>query len=302
MACACVGVVLLALATQNAAGAGRSAGGGTEAVASASSTQSATTTPPAVLPPSTAAPRTTEDAGDIADTATTRIVDPLPPGSVSVAATDLDTGESYTFGATGGMVTASVVKLDLLEVLLLQHQRAGATLDADEDADAVAMIEASDNSAAESVFEDIGGRDALDADNPDLGVSTASTVPGLSDYWGLTTTSAHDQVVLLSNLTGAKSPLSEAARSYALGLLRDVESDQRWGAPVAADPGTTVAVKNGWLDIDDDGGRWAVNSDALITVNGDAIAISVLTQHNDDEQSGITLVESLAKIAADAVG
>jgi hypothetical protein len=45
-----------------------------------------------------------------------------------------------------------------------------------------------------------------------------------------------------------------------------------------------------------------VNSDALITVNGDLIAISILTQHNDDEQSGTTLVESLAKIAANAVG
>ena len=200
------------------------------------------------------------------------------------------------------MVTASVVKLDLLEVLLLQHQRAGTALDTDEDADAMTMIEHSDNSAAKSVFEDIGGRDALTAANPDLGVSTASTVPGQSDYWGLTTTSAADQVVLVQNLTGPDSPLSEAAQSYALGLLRNVESDQTWGATAAADPGTTEAVKNGWLDVDDDDGRWAVNSDALITVDGDLIAISVLTQHNDDEQSGITLVESLAKIAADAVG
>jgi beta-lactamase class A len=296
-------IVVLGLARQNAAGAGGSAEGGAGAVASASPTQSATTAPPAAPAPSPAAPRTsTGDAGDVADSELARLVGSLPTGSVSVAATNLETGQSYTFGATGGMVTASIVKLDLLEVLLLQHQRAGTTLDANEDAEAVAMIEQSDNSAAESVFEDIGGRDALDTTNPDLGVSTASTVPGQSDYWGLTTTSAQDQVVLLSNLTGAESPFSEAARSYALGLLRDVESDQQWGAPVAADPGTTVAVKNGWLNVDDDGGRWAVNSNALITVNGDLVAISVLTQHNDDEQSGITLVESLAKVAADAVG
>jgi beta-lactamase class A len=297
--CACVVIVMLALARQNAAGAGGSTEGGAGAVASASPTQSATTPPPAASP---AAPQTSgSDAGDVADSESTRIVGSLPTGSVSVQATNLDTGHSYSFGATGGMVTASIVKLDLLEVLLLQHERAGTTLDADEDADAVAMIEHSDNSAAESVFEEIGGRDALDTANPDLGVSTASTVPGQSDYWGLTTTSAHDQVVLLSNLTGAGSPLSEADRTFALELLRDVEGDQQWGAPAAADPGTTFAVKNGWLDVDDDGGLWAVNSDALITVNGDLIAVSVLTQHND-EQSGITLVESLAKIAADAVG
>jgi beta-lactamase class A len=283
--------------------AGGSGVGGAGAVSPASPRQSATTTSRAAPATSPAAPRTsTDDARDVAAYESTRIVESLPTGSVSVAATNLDTGQSYGFGATGGMVTASIVKLDLLEVLLLQHQDAGSPMDSDEDAEAVAMIEHSDNSAAESVFSDIGGRDALDTANPDLGVSTASTVPGPSDYWGLTTTSAHDQVVLLRDLTGAQSRLSEAARSYALGLLRDVEGDQKWGAPAAADPGTTVAVKNGWLGVDDDGGRWAVNSDALITVDGDLIAISVLTQHNDDEQSGINLVESLAKIAADAVG
>jgi hypothetical protein len=127
-------------------------------------------------------------------------------------------------------------------------------------------------------------------------------VPGPSDYWGLTTTSADDQVALVRNLAGAGSPLSAVARSYALDLLRDVETDQTWGAPVAADPGSAVAVKNGWLDVDDDAGRWAVNSDALITVGGDLVAISVLTQHNEDEQAGITLVESLSQIAAKALG
>jgi beta-lactamase class A len=293
-------IVVLVLARQNAAGAGGSAVGGAGALASAPATQSATTPPPALSP---AAPQTsTSDANDVADSELAQLAGSLPTGSVSVAVTNLDTGQSYTFGAAGGMVTASVVKLDLLEVLLLQHQHAGTSLDADEDAEAVAMIEHSDNSAAESIFEGIGGRDELDTANPDLGVSTASTVPGQSDYWGLTTTNAQDQVVLLSNLAGAQSPLSQAARSYALGLLRSVESDQQWGAPAAADPGTTVAVKNGWLNVDDDGGLWAVNSDAVITVNGDVVAISVLTQHNDDEQSGIALVESLAKIAAAAFG
>jgi beta-lactamase class A len=301
--CVCVLIVALAVARQRASGTGGPDVGEAPQVASASPSRSATTAPPAAARPSSSArPTPTVDAEDLAASASTRVVASLPSGSVSVAATNLDTGQSFTFGATRGMVTASVVKLDLLEVLLLQHQHAGTTLAADEAADAVAMIEHSDNSAAESVFETIGGRDALDEANPKLGVSTATTVPGPSDYWGLTTTSADDQVALVRNLAGAGSPLSAAARSYALDLLRDVESDQTWGAPVAADPGSAVAVKNGWLDVDDDGGRWAVNSDALITVGGDLVAISVLTQHNEDEQAGINLVESLSQIAAKALG
>jgi beta-lactamase class A len=300
--CAVVLIVLLALARQHEAATGGTAVGEAGAVASTSPTRSATAMPPPAPSTATASRPSIAVTPDTSDSEISRIVRPLPHGSVSIAATDLDSAKSYSFGATSGMVTASVVKLDLLEVLLLQHERNATSLDADEDAEAVAMIEHSDNSAAEWVFDDIGGRDALDAANPKLGVPTASTVPGPSDYWGLTTTNAHDQVVLLRNLAGDESPLDKAARSYAVKLLRNVESDQTWGASAAADPGTTVAVKNGWLGIDDDDGRWAVNSDALIRVDGDLIAISVLTQHNDDEQSGITLVESLAKIAAHDVG
>jgi hypothetical protein len=68
---------------------------------------------------------------------------------------------------------------------------------------------------------------------------------------------------LLQNLVAASSPLSAGSRAFARwGLLRHVEADQRWGVPVVADPGSTVAVKNGCLAVDDDEslGSWAVNS------------------------------------------
>ena len=44
--------------------------------------------------------------------------------------------------------------------------------------------------------------------------------------------------------------------------MRNVEADQRWGVGVAADPGTDFANKNGWLNIDDDNGLWAVTATA----------------------------------------
>ena len=71
--------------------------------------------------------------------------------------------------------------------------------------------------------------------------------------------------------------------------------------PVTADPGTTAAVKDGWLNIDDDDGRWAVNSNGVVTVHGHLVLISVLTQHDSDFDSGVALTEQLAKDAAAAV-
>jgi hypothetical protein len=227
-----------------------------------------------------------------------RLVAEYSKTSTSVAAYDLATGATVTAGAASGMVTASVVKVQLLETLLLKHQLAGTVLSADETATVTAMIENSSNDAAETTFWDIGGRDAVVDAEARLGLSPSKTVPGSDDYWGLTLTSARQQLVLLENLVTARSPLSRANRSFALSLLRDVEADQRWGVPVVADADTSPAVKNGWLSVTDDGDLWTVNSSGVVTVDGHLLLISVMTQHDASMSAGVTLVERLTRLAA----
>jgi hypothetical protein len=225
-----------------------------------------------------------------------------PVGGVSVAALDVTSGVSFTAGASSGMTEASVVKVQLLETLLLDGGRTGTLLSDDQDADATAMIENSDNAAAEDIFWDDGGRDAIVADEADLGLSAGVTVPGTDDYWGLTTTSAAEQLVLLDNLIRTTSPLDSAERSYALDLMSNVESDQRWGVGVAADAGSTLANKNGWLQVDGDGDLWAVNSVGILSGHGHTVLLAVMTQHDDSEQSGIALVQALAQSTMTALG
>jgi beta-lactamase class A len=198
------------------------------------------------------------------------------------------------------MTAASVVKLQILETLLLDDGAKHATLSDQQDADATAMMDNSDNDAADAVFDDVGDTAGLVAAQSALGLS-AATVPGPDDQWGLTTTSAGEQLALLNDLVAANSPLDANERGYALNLMQNVESDQRWGAPAAADPGTAFAVKDGWLALDGDNDLWAVNSDAVVTVHGQQVLISVLTQHDASEQDGITLAQSLAAAAAAAV-
>lgn len=222
----------------------------------------------------------------------------LPPGSVSVAALNLGTGATFTFGSTGGQTTASIVKLDILETLLLQKQAAGLHLDRDEKDLAEDMIEDSDDDAASDLWEEIGGGSAVSAANVQLGVPC--TVPGTEDYWGLTTTCAQGQVQLLYQLVDSNSPLQPARRSYILYLMDNVSTSQNWGVPVVADPGSLFAVKNGWLDLDGSTG-WAINSDGIVTYHGQTLLISVLTQNDDSMYSGVSLVEQLAALAAQAV-
>jgi hypothetical protein len=193
--------------------------------------------------------------------------------------------------------TASVVKLDILETLLLRAQDDGRRLTPAVDRLATAMIEDSDNDAATRLWRLAGGATGLTRANARLGLQC--TV--LDDaHWGTSTTCAADQVALLGNLV-RPGPLGPAARSYATGLLTHVEPDQRWGVSAAADPHAVTGLKNGWLPLDDDAGRWVVGSVGVTTVAGDPVALAVLTEHQPTEATGIVLVEALARTAAQAV-
>jgi beta-lactamase class A len=228
-----------------------------------------------------------------------QLVAERPAGAVSVAAIDTVTGRTYSYGASSGMVMGSVAKVLLLESYLLMEQDEGmAPEDGDTEA-LTAMVQYSDNDSADSVFMAVGGVTGLTDMIQRLGL-TATTVPDTGE-WGLGTTNAADQVQLLRHLVSSGGPLSAASRDFAVGLMSNVEADQRWGVDAAADPGTTVPIKNGWLNIDDDDGRWVLNSDGLVPVNGHVILMSVLTQHAADYDGGVSLVESLAQATAATV-
>jgi hypothetical protein len=222
-------------------------------------------------------------------------------GSISVAAYDVDTGRLITAGARRGMITASLVKVEFLETLLLRHQRSGTPLSYTERAACQEMIENSDNGAADSIYwDDDAGVGLVAAERP-LGLSPARTKPRGDDFWGLSTTSAPEQVALLKDLVLPTSPLRAASRRFAMQLLENVEADQRWGVPSVADKASTYAVKNGWLAIDDDDDLWAVTSDGVIQLGGHTVLMSVMTQHVPSMGDGVDLVERLARLAAEAL-
>jgi len=227
--------------------------------------------------------------------AVARLTKDLPAGSYSIAAVNMSTGASYTAGSTSGMWTASVYKLFILEILL---HRAGGPLSGGEASEAIPMIEHSDNVAGYEEFINAGRRDGLTDGFKALGLK--HTVAGHADP-AFTITSAMDCLTLLKNLVQT-GPLTASARSYALDLMQQVESDQRWGVGVDADPDTDFANKNGWLAIDNsngpgenDNGLWAVNSVGVIRIKGQQVLMAVMTRHRPSFGNGVKLVEDLAR-------
>jgi hypothetical protein len=261
---------------------------------------SSTPTPPlALVPTATATPGPSSTPTPSSPTAQmAALAASLPPGSVSVAARNLDTGASLTFGSSGGQIMASAVKVDILATLLLQLQASGGDLTDDEDSEATAMIEDSDDDAADDLWNDIGGGAAVAAANDQLGVPC--TDPGSGPYWGLTTSCARGQIQLLDQLERQSSPLDQSSRAYILNLMENVTPSQVWGVPVVADSGTDFAVKDGWLNTNGDT-DWAVNSDGIITYDGQMLLIAALSQNNDTVYDGVDLVQQLAQVAAQAV-
>ncbi|MFD0259862.1 serine hydrolase [Kitasatospora indigofera] len=223
------------------------------------------------------------------------------PGPDATGAADTDgsapAADADGDGTGGGhaFITASIVKADILAALLRQS---GTALGAAQRAQAEAMIEQSDNDAAGELYEAIGGADGLDEANRAFGLT--GTTAGRDGYWGLTTTTTEDQLRLLRVIFTDESPLDADDRAYLQDLMGLIAQDQAWGVSAAAGPDGTAKLKNGWLSRSADG-LWAVNSIGLVTRDGHDLLVAVLSDGNSTEESGISLVESVAVAAVEAL-
>ncbi|GAA3819441.1 serine hydrolase [Streptomyces chiangmaiensis] len=214
---------------------------------------------------------------------------------VAVAVLDLDSGDSARYG-DGTFDTASIVKVDILATLLLQAQDADRRLTAQEKSCATAMIENSDNGSASALWTAIGRADGLDRANKRFGLT--GTAGGDGPLWGLTQTTAVDQLTLLQQVFGDVSKLSDASRTYLQGLMGNIATDQHWGVSAAAD-GSGWALKNGWL-ARSTSGLWDINSIGRITAGGGTYLVATLSNGNSTKEKGISLVEAAARAAVSA--
>ncbi|MFF5019276.1 serine hydrolase [Streptomyces sp. NPDC001165] len=221
---------------------------------------------------------------------------------VTAAVLDLDgTGRTPTvYGDDTAYDTASIIKVDILAAVLLQGQDSGHALTAKERAQSEAMIEHSDNTAANALWRRIGLAPGLQAANKRLGLTTTKGGPGAK--WGLTRTTASDQIRLLRAVfdTGAASKtssaraLSDTSRGYIRTLMGRIAPEQSWGVSAAA--GSEWALKNGWLQRNTTG-LWDVNSVGRIAAGKHHYLVAVLSDGNTSMKDGVALVERAARAA-----
>ncbi|MET7454361.1 serine hydrolase [Streptomyces sp. NPDC005574] len=228
-------------------------------------------------------------------------VQPQGKARVTAAVLDLDAraGTPRVYGDDTPYDTASIIKVDILATTLLQAQDAGRPLSRQERAETAAMIQRSDNAAANALWRRIGMASGLEAANKRLGLT--STTGGTGAKWGLTRTTATDQIRLLRAVfdTGRPAPaggtgLSAASRDYIRTQMNHIAADQTWGVSAASDSGS--ALKNGWLQRNTTG-LWDINSVGRITACGHHYLVAVLSDGNTSMRDGIALVERAARAA-----
>jgi beta-lactamase class A len=214
-------------------------------------------------------------------------------GQLSVSVRDLATGFTLDYHPKLQTATASIVKVNILIALLLQAQEGKRELTATQRELATKMITQSDNKAATALWRTIGTGPGLSAANKQLGLR--HTTPGPGYYWGTTTTSAPDQIRILQALTTDDSPLNASHRHYVLGLMGDIASDQSWGVSAGAQRGDDVALKNGWLPLPVDAGRWTINSIGRIRADDHDLLITVVSKQHPTMATGIETVEQVTR-------
>ena len=140
------------------------------------------------------------------------------------------------------------------------------------------MIRRSDHESAWTLFRQIGLDDGMDSANRRFGMKATQAF----DYsWGLTRTTARDQLRFLTALDAAgtkASPLTAGSAEVLLDLMEDVIPEQKWGISAAAHAGERVCLKNGWLPRSTLGNLWIINSIGRINGPSLDLRLAILSQ------------------------
>ena len=127
------------------------------------------------------------------------------------------------------------------------------------------MIRLSDNDAATAVYDQVGEGGLLHVARR---AGMGSFVP--NPVWGGCQVTARDQARLFSRI---RALLPERHRAYALGLLRNIVSYERWGIPHGSPGGWRLYFKGGWGS-----GTGRVDHQVALLVNGKTrVSVAVLT-------------------------
>lgn len=208
--------------------------------------------------------------------------------TVGVAVYIPSTNQYYLYNGRQEFPMASSMKIPIMLTMLHQVEQQSRPLIESEAQLLQAMIESSDNDAADSLYQEI---DAVSGVNSFLSSYRLSGIVPDADTWGTSTTSPQAMVHLLAALFDGEL-LSDSGRSYALSLMQNIASDQRFGVGDTAPQEAIVSMKDGWLALDQ---GWAVNSSGIVQTTGITYIVSVYTVGGASQEAGMQILNTTCR-------
>ncbi len=217
------------------------------------------------------------------------------PNSLEFRVYDLETEESYTYTndeENKQYVTASIAKVAIAMLLLHEKEENKEDLTDEENELLTQMIKHSDNEAATTLLDSLGGYTSLQQifDELDMNDTKAD-----KETWGKTTTTTKDQIKLLQELYTPSQYLNENSQEQIIDLMDHIDPDQSWGVYAGS---SDVTFKNGWLpnDINDE---WVVTSIGKVTRGDNSYLAVALSDKNPTVEEGSQVIEDLVRISSD---
>ena len=168
---------------------------------------------------------------------------------------DLRTGCEHHLFPGVRITTASVFKVEVLAGVLLRAQDERRPVSDWEAQRVRPMIAESADPPTNALFTSLGGVPGFRRLHERFGLRETSTPTGT---WGLTSTTARDQLHLLRQVLVGGGPLDAASRQRVWDEMTTVVPAQRWGVTEAVPASVPVALKNGFAGSPANG--WRLNS------------------------------------------
>lgn len=225
------------------------------------------------------------------------LADRYPGRSLTAHVYDLRTGCSYRLNPDNRQSTASVFKVMVMAGTLHEAQEEGRPVTGWEMSRLEPMITESANPPVRALWSSFGGSPWFRRQADIFGLDDTTVRGDDGSAWGLTSTSAADQVDLLRQvLLGEWGPLESESREVALDLMTSVVASQTWGVTAGVPADWTVAQKNGFAGI-------TINSVGWVDEPGDSpgYLVAILTRGWPDHPSGIAAVERINRWVAESM-
>ena len=197
---------------------------------------------------------------------------------LGVSVKDLRTGAAFAWHGDYVSQSASMAKVMIVLMALVQAREAGEELSFGDYGRASRAIIDSENDPADELWAKVGGRDAYTELARELGLPNTHG-DDRSEFWSWTNTTPDDQRKLAELLVKGSPAIHVEDQLYLLDLMSRTNPGHTWGVGHDRERNVVhVSMKNGWVQFKSIDNLWGVNSMGYVQGKGRSYVAAIMSR------------------------